>query len=145
MEKKYIFISPEHLDFLDYEELNIDPNDFIWSNDNSMTYYSFVNEPTCIQELRSVHEYILYNPEDAEQIIEDRFNALDISYGFIKTENLHNINFLDVAEKVVYNRAGDMFMISWEGETPSALSNILEYSTDLDGAMIYEKEVFNGN
>ena len=36
-------------------------------------------------------------------------------------------------------------MISWEGETPSALSNILEYSTDLDGAMIYEKEVFNGN
>jgi hypothetical protein len=75
MEKKYIFISPEHLDFLDYQELNINLSDFMWSNDNSMTFYSFINEPNCIQELRSVHEYTLYNSEDAMQIIEDRFNG----------------------------------------------------------------------
>lgn len=69
---------------------------------------------------------------------------MNISYGIIKTENLHHINFLDIAEQVVYNRRGDMFIISWEGDTPSALSDILEYVTDLDGLMIYEKEVFNG-
>jgi hypothetical protein len=69
---------------------------------------------------------------------------MNISYGIIKTENLHHINFLDVAEKVVYNRKGDMFIIFWEGDTPSALSDILEYVTDIDGLMIYEKEVFNG-
>jgi hypothetical protein len=66
-------------------------------------------------------------------------------YGFIKTENLHHIDFLDVAERVVYNRKGDMFMISWKGDTPNSLSSILEYVTDIDGAMVYEKEVFNGN
>ena len=65
-------------------------------------------------------------------------------YGIIRTENLHHIDFLDVAEKVVYNRKGDMFIIFWEGDTPSALSDILEYVTDIDGLMIYEKEVFNG-
>ena len=70
---------------------------------------------------------------------------MNILYGFIKTENLHHTDFLDVKEKVVYNKAGDMFMISWTGDTPSSLFNILEYVTDIDGAMIYEKEVFNGN
>ena len=107
-----------------------------------------------IPDVDDGQEYILNLELDGKWIetfdgndlsVGDYFDNEKLFYGFIKTENLHNIDFLDVAEKVVYNSAGDMFMISWEGEIPSALPNILEYATDLDGAMIYEKEVFNGN
>ena len=132
MEKKYIFISPEHLDFLDYEELNIDPNDFIWSNDNSMTYYSFVNEPTCIQELRNVHEYILYNEEDAMQIIQNKFNALDMSYGFILKEDLQYIDIVELYQNVRYTDDESMFMVTWIGDTPPALHGLLEIVVDTE-------------
>lgn len=65
-------------------------------------------------------------------------------YGFIRAENLHYIDFLDVADKVQFNLNRSMFYLKWLGDTPNALSGILEKVLSDTDAMIYIEEEFNG-
>lgn len=68
---------------------------------------------------------------------------MNISYGFIKTENLHYIDFLDIADKVQFNSDRSMFYLKWLGDTPNALSGILEKVLSDTDAMVYIEEEFN--
>lgn len=62
-------------------------------------------------------------------------------YGFIRTENLHNIDFLDVKEKVNYNHDNSMFYITWEGDTPPSLYDILENVCSEENLFNFFKEL----
>ena len=51
MNKQYIFITREQLGSLDFEEIRVPLNDFLWSKDSSETFYTFTDIPNCIQNI----------------------------------------------------------------------------------------------
>ena len=145
--KQFAIINSDEVDNIDFSQvLETSKETLRWNNDRTKTFVKFYGDtPESVkQNCKGIYteEGFLKLLKTDEWV--SGVNNSDIVYGFIKTENLHHIDFLNVAEQVVYNRKEDMFMISWKGGTPSSLTNILEYVTDIDGAMIYEKEVFNG-
>ena len=71
-----IFLSTEHLNLLDTEELNLDFNDLWFSDDNNMCIIFWVGEiPDCIKEINKIHDYTIYKPDEWMKEIEILFTG----------------------------------------------------------------------
>ena len=56
----------------------------------------------------------------------------NISYGFILKENLQYINIVELYQNVRYTDDESMFMVTWIGETPLNLHELLEVVVDTE-------------
>lgn len=71
-----IFLSTEHLNLLDTEELDLDFNDLWFSDDNNMCIIFWTGDiPECIQKINEIHEYRIYEPDEWMREIEIWFTG----------------------------------------------------------------------